>query len=165
MRVENQTKTWVWEDSSLCPETSTKNAVQEFLHGSSSNIFHVGVTLEITCDHQEEPVLGVFKGRGSAHHTQQTQYLHIFYIFIYIFYNYFFTSERKSQMKVRRESNINVWFLFMYSHKWKCAASLFPKHNYIVLFYFHIHVFVSDIPRIRLPIFLQPNRQIDPGNI
>ncbi len=30
MRVENQTKTLVWEDSSLCPETLTKNAVQEF---------------------------------------------------------------------------------------------------------------------------------------
>jgi hypothetical protein len=30
MRVENQTKTGVLEDSSLCPETSTKNAVQEF---------------------------------------------------------------------------------------------------------------------------------------
>ncbi len=30
MRVENQTKTKVWEDSSLCPEISTKNAFQEF---------------------------------------------------------------------------------------------------------------------------------------
>ncbi len=30
MRLENQTETRVWEDSSLCPETSTKNAVQEF---------------------------------------------------------------------------------------------------------------------------------------
>ena len=30
MRVENQKKTWVWEGSSLCPETLTKNAVQEF---------------------------------------------------------------------------------------------------------------------------------------
>jgi hypothetical protein len=30
MRVENRTKIWVWQDSSLCPETSTKNAVQEF---------------------------------------------------------------------------------------------------------------------------------------
>ncbi len=28
--VENQTKPRVWEDSSLCPEISTKNAVQEF---------------------------------------------------------------------------------------------------------------------------------------
>jgi hypothetical protein len=25
------------------------------------------------------------------------------------------------QMKGRRESNINVWFPFMYSHKWNCA--------------------------------------------
>jgi hypothetical protein len=30
MRVEAHTKTRVREDSSLCPETSTKNAVQEF---------------------------------------------------------------------------------------------------------------------------------------
>jgi hypothetical protein len=30
MRVENSTKTRVWEDSSSYPETSTKNAVQEF---------------------------------------------------------------------------------------------------------------------------------------
>ncbi len=30
MREENQTKSRVWEDSSLCPETSTKNADQEF---------------------------------------------------------------------------------------------------------------------------------------
>jgi hypothetical protein len=29
MRVENPTKTWVWEDSSFCPENSNKNAVQE----------------------------------------------------------------------------------------------------------------------------------------
>ncbi len=29
-RVENQTKTQVWEDSGLCPETWTKTAVQEF---------------------------------------------------------------------------------------------------------------------------------------
>jgi hypothetical protein len=29
MRVENQTKIRAWEDSSLCPETSTKNADQE----------------------------------------------------------------------------------------------------------------------------------------
>jgi hypothetical protein len=30
MRVENQTINRVWEDSSLCQETSTKNAIQEF---------------------------------------------------------------------------------------------------------------------------------------
>ncbi len=29
-RVENQTKARVWEDSSLCQETLTKDAVQEF---------------------------------------------------------------------------------------------------------------------------------------
>ncbi len=30
MRVENQTKTRLWKDLSLCPEISNKNAVQEF---------------------------------------------------------------------------------------------------------------------------------------
>jgi hypothetical protein len=30
MWIENQTKTQVWEDPSLGPETSTKNAVQDF---------------------------------------------------------------------------------------------------------------------------------------
>ncbi len=34
MRVENQTKTRVWEDPRLCPEASTKNAVQEFHFGT-----------------------------------------------------------------------------------------------------------------------------------
>ncbi len=36
-------------------------------------------------------------------------------------------------MKGKWESNINVWFPFMNSQKWNCAASLFPKHNYHVL--------------------------------
>ncbi len=35
------------------------------------------------------------------------------------------------QMKGRWESNINVRFLIMYSQKWNCAGSLFPKQNYI----------------------------------
>ena len=30
IRVENKTKIWFWEDSSLCPETSIKHTVQEF---------------------------------------------------------------------------------------------------------------------------------------
>jgi hypothetical protein len=30
IKVENQTKPQVWEDSSLCPETSTKNTFPEF---------------------------------------------------------------------------------------------------------------------------------------
>ncbi len=30
MRVKKSDKTWAWEDSSFCPGTSTKNAVQEF---------------------------------------------------------------------------------------------------------------------------------------
>ncbi len=32
-RVENQTKTRVWEDSSLCPETLTKKAVENSISG------------------------------------------------------------------------------------------------------------------------------------
>ncbi len=59
-------------------------------------------------------------------------------------------------MKGRWESNINIWFRFMYSQKWTCMASLFLKQNYNVLSpNFHIYVSVSDlyIPRIGLPIF------------
>ncbi len=58
-------------------------------------------------------------------------------------------------MKGRWESNTNVWFRFMYSQKWNCAALLFPKQNYNDLSpIFHIHVSVSDliIPRFGLPI-------------
>ncbi len=72
------------------------------------------------------------------------------------------------QMNGRWESNINVWFRFMYSQKLNCMALLFPKQNNNVLApNFHIHVSVSDlyIPRIGLRILLQPNRQTDPGNI
>ncbi len=50
----------------------------------------------------------------------------------------------------------------------KLRGLLFPKQNYNVLSgNFYIHAFVSDlyIPRIGLPIFLQPNRQTDLGNI
>ncbi len=36
------------------------------------------------------------------------------------------------QMKGRWESKINIWFLFMYSQKWNCEASLFP--NRIIMF-------------------------------
>jgi hypothetical protein len=46
-------------------------------------------------------------------------------------------------MKGRWESNINVWFPFMYSQKWNCAASLLPKPKYTVLSpnaYTHISV-------------------------
>jgi hypothetical protein len=48
------------------------------------------------------------------------------------------------------------------------ARPVIPKQNYNVLSpIFYIHVSGSDlyIPRICLPIFLQPNRQTDPGNI
>ncbi len=43
------------------------------------------------------------------------------------------TSFSALQMKGQWESNIKVWFLFMYSQKWNCAASLFLKQNYNVL--------------------------------
>ncbi len=72
------------------------------------------------------------------------------------------------QIKGRWESNINVLFRFMYSQKWNCTASLFPKQNYNVLSHnFHIHESVSElyIPRISMPILLKPNRQTDHGNI
>jgi hypothetical protein len=61
--------------------------------------------------------------------------------------------------KGRWESNINVWFPFMYSQKWncaQCAASLFPKQNYNVLSpnsYTHISVRDLYLSRIGLPIF------------
>ncbi len=38
MRAENQTKSRVWEGLSLCPETSTKNALQESHFRFSSSI-------------------------------------------------------------------------------------------------------------------------------
>ncbi len=50
------------------------------------------------------------------------------------------------QMKGQWESNINVCFRFIYSQKWSCMASLFPKQNYNVLSpNFHIHVFPGSI--------------------
>jgi hypothetical protein len=58
--------------------------------------------------------------------------------------------------------------IFMYSQKWNCAASLFPKHNYNVLSpnsYTHISVRDLYISRIGLSILLQPNIWTDPWNI
>ncbi len=73
-----------------------------------------------------------------------------------------------NEVPVKCEFIMNIWFQFMYSQKRNCAASLFPKQNYNVLFpNFHIHESVSDLyhPRIRLPILQQLNKQTDPGNI
>ncbi len=56
--------------------------------------------------------------------------------------------------------SMSGWFLFMYSQKWHCTASLFPKQNNKVLSpNFHIHVSVSDlyIPRIRSAYFCAAN--------
>jgi hypothetical protein len=50
------------------------------------------------------------------------------------------------QMKGRWESNVNVLFWLMYSQKWSCAASLFPKGNNNVLSpNLNIHVSVSRV--------------------
>jgi hypothetical protein len=56
----------------------------------------------------------------------------------------------------------------MYSQKWNCSASLFPKQNYNVLSsnsYTHTSVRDLYIYRINLPILLQGNMWTDPGNI
>jgi hypothetical protein len=77
-------------------------------------------------------------------------------------------SEGILQMKGLWESNINVWFPFMYSQKLNCAASLFPKQNSNVLSpnsYTHISVGDLYISRIGLSILMQPNMWTDPGNI
>ncbi len=71
-------------------------------------------------------------------------------------------------MKGLWESNINVWFPFMYSQKRNCAASLFPKQNYNVLSpdsYTHISVRDLYFSRFGLSILLQPNMWTNPGNI
>jgi hypothetical protein len=60
------------------------------------------------------------------------------------------------QMKGRLESYMNVWFPFMYSQKWNCAASLFLKQNYNVLspnFYNYISAKDLYISRISLSYF------------
>ncbi len=64
------------------------------------------------------------------------------------------------------ESDINVWFPFMYSQKWNYAASLFPKQNYNVLSpnsYTHISVRDLYISGINLSILLQPKMWTYPG--
>ncbi len=69
----------------------------------------------------------------------------------------------------RWESNVNIWFRFMYSQKWNHTASYFQNRIIcnVLSPNFHIRVSVSKlyIPRIGLPILLQANRQTDPGNI
>ena len=61
------------------------------------------------------------------------------------------------QMKGRWESDINVWFRFMYSQKWNCVASLYSKQNYNFLspnFRIHVSLIDSYIPRICQSIWL-----------
>ncbi len=82
--------------------------------------------------------------------------------------NYFLYHLLTLQMKGWWESNINVCFLFMYSQKLNCAASLFPKHNYNLLSpnsYTHISVRDLYISRIEMSILLQLNMWSNPGNI
>ncbi len=58
--------------------------------------------------------------------------------------NYLNIANEQMMGRWESKSNINVSFRFMYSQKWNCAASLFPKQNYNVLSpNFTIHVSVS----------------------
>jgi hypothetical protein len=67
-----------------------------------------------------------------------------------------FSSQYTLQMKSRWESNINVWFPFMYSQNWNCYFQ-----NRIIMFCLPVptllYVFVRDlyISSIDLPILLQ----------
>jgi hypothetical protein len=73
------------------------------------------------------------------------------------------------QMKDRWESNIKVWFPFMYSHKNKTMQ---PRsfQNRIIMFWLLIPTLIylweiyTYISRISLSILLQPNMWSDPGN-
>jgi hypothetical protein len=59
---------------------------------------------------------------------------------------------------------MNVWFRFIYPRNETVRPRISKK---IIKFCLYIHVSVSDlyIPRIGLPILLQPNRQTDPGYV
>jgi hypothetical protein len=73
--------------------------------------------------------------------------------FLHSHTSFMYTMATTLQMKGRWESNINVWFQFMFSQKWNCAAWLFPKQDYNVLPpNIHIHVSVTNlyIPRISM---------------
>ncbi len=67
------------------------------------------------------------------------------------------------QMKGRWESNINVWFPFMYSQKWNCYFQ-----NRIIMFRLPVPTLIDlweiYISRICLPILLRENMWTDPGN-
>ncbi len=68
------------------------------------------------------------------------------------------------QMKDRWESNINVWFPFMYSQKWNCYFQ-----NRSMMFCLPVPTLIFSvidlhISRIGLPILLQGNMWTDPGN-
>ncbi len=66
------------------------------------------------------------------------------------------------QIKGRWESNINVWFLLLYSQKLNCY---FQNYNVLSpISYPHISVRGLHISRIGLLILLQGNMWTDPGN-
>jgi hypothetical protein len=71
-------------------------------------------------------------------------------------------------MAIKTHKRLNITqTTFMHCRKIG-GHSLFPRQNFNVLSpNFHTHVSVSDlyIPRIGLPILLQPNRQTGPENV
>ncbi len=73
------------------------------------------------------------------------------------------------QMKGQWESNINVWFPFMYSQIWNCAALLFPEQNYNVLSpnsYTHIYLWeIYVFPGSACLFCWSQNMWTNPGNI
>ncbi len=81
-----------------------------------------------------------------------------------LYYNIFRVVSHLPKLGICTASENPIWFRFMCSQKWNCAAFLFPEQNYNVLSpNFHIHVSMSYLytPRISLPILLQTY----PGNI
>jgi hypothetical protein len=74
----------------------------------------------------------------------------------------------RSKMMGWWESNINVWFPFIYSQKWNCAASGFlnvqnvQSANYTLTYVRDLYIYKK---RICLSILLQPNMWTDHGKI
>jgi hypothetical protein len=72
------------------------------------------------------------------------------------------------QMKGRWQSNINVWFPYMYYHKWNCYFQNRIKNAPSPRSYTHISVrdlYISRIDLQILHILLQGNMWTDPGNM
>ncbi len=73
MRVENWTKTRVWEDTSLCPETSTKKAVQEFHLRTLHSLAKV-----VSIHHSRDNIQGYIAWPEFKDTSQPGQYSRIF---------------------------------------------------------------------------------------